>query len=58
MKNMFCAVLAFSGDFTSFVKGGTRLLVSSIFRGTHSIADSYLHFAPEENSEYHSHFGK
>ncbi len=31
---------------------------SLLYRGTHSIAVYYLHFAPEENPEYLSHFGK
>ncbi len=57
---MFCAVLSFSGDFNhikSLVKHGTSLLLCTTFKATHSIAACYLHFAPEENPDYLSHFG-
>ncbi len=64
VKNMSCPVLAFSGDFQSHLNSlkkkrhsDNSQLVPCTFRGTHSIAACYLHFAPEENPEYLSHFG-
>ncbi len=42
----------------SLLKSGTGVLALSTFTGTRSIAACYIHFAPEENPEYLSHFGR
>ncbi len=42
----------------SLLKSGTSLLAHSTFKGSHSIAACYLHFAPEEKPEYPLHFVK
>ncbi len=49
IKNMSCADLAFILDFNHYktdFKNRAGILASSTFKGTHSIAAYYLHFAP------------
>ncbi len=47
-----------SNHFKSLLKYETGLLAPINFRGNHSIATCFLHYAPEEIPEYLSKFGK